>query len=53
MLSDIEISRQSPRLSIQVLAERLAIPPQQLSPQGHHKGKLSLDLLKSRPGLGG
>ena len=48
MLSDIEISRQSPRLSIQALAERLAIQPHQLSPQGHHKGKLSLELLKSR-----
>ena len=53
MLSDIEISRQSPRLSIQALAERLAIQPHQLSPQGHHKGKLSLELLKSRPGRAG
>ena len=53
MLSDIEISRQSPRLSIQALAERLAIQPHQLSPQGHHKGKLSLELLKSRPGQAG
>ena len=35
MLSDIEISRQSPRLSIHALAERLAIPSHQLSPQGH------------------
>lgn len=46
MLSDIEISRQSPRLPIQALAERLRIPHHLLSPQGHHKGKLSLDLLK-------
>ncbi|MGY3889184.1 formate--tetrahydrofolate ligase, partial [Aeromonas mytilicola] len=53
MLSDIEISRQSPHLSIHALAERLAIQPHQLSPQGHHKGKLSLELLKSRPGQAG
>lgn len=46
MLSDIEISRQSPRLPIQALAERLRIPHHLLSPQGHHKGKLSLALLK-------
>jgi formate--tetrahydrofolate ligase len=46
MLSDIEISRQSPRLHIDELARRLRIPAAQLSPQGHHKGKLSLDLLK-------
>lgn len=46
MLSDIEISRQSPRLPIHELAQRLAIPPHQLYPYGHYKGKLSLDLLK-------
>lgn len=49
MLSDIEISRQSPRLSMHALAERLAIPQHLLSPHGHYKGKLSLDLLKSQP----
>ncbi|WP_421258135.1 formate--tetrahydrofolate ligase [Aeromonas sp. 600886] len=49
MLSDIEISRQSPRLSIHALAERLAIPQHLLSPHGHYKGKLSLDLLTSQP----
>ena len=46
MLSDIEISRQSPRLSIQELAKRLAIPSHLLYPYGHHKGKLSLALLE-------
>ncbi|MCF3099818.1 formate--tetrahydrofolate ligase, partial [Aeromonas australiensis] len=46
MLSDIEISRQSPRLTIQQLADRLAIPQHQLNPHGHDKGKISLDLLK-------
>ncbi|MCX7131312.1 formate--tetrahydrofolate ligase [Aeromonas sp.] len=46
MLSDIEISRQSPRLSIQALASRLGIPAHLLSPHGHYKGKLSLELLK-------
>ncbi|CAJ1809892.1 formate--tetrahydrofolate ligase [Aeromonas salmonicida] len=53
MLSDIEISRQSPRLSIQALASRLGIPAHLLSPHGHYKGKLSLELLKqaaSKPG---
>ncbi|HHO2167625.1 TPA: formate--tetrahydrofolate ligase [Aeromonas hydrophila] len=49
MLSDIEISRQSPRLPIHALAERLAIPSHQLHPYGHYKGKLSLELLKSLP----
>ncbi|MGL5452290.1 MAG: formate--tetrahydrofolate ligase [Aeromonas sp.] len=47
MLSDIEISRQSPRLSIHTLAERLAIPAHLLSPYGHYKGKLSLALLNA------
>ena len=49
MLSDIEISRHSPRLPIHALAKRLAIPTNLLSPHGHYKGKLSLDLLKSQP----
>lgn len=53
MLSDIEISRQSPRLPIHALAERLAIPSHQLHPYGHYKGKLSLELLKSLPKLAG
>ncbi|TFF75042.1 formate--tetrahydrofolate ligase [Aeromonas taiwanensis] len=49
MLSDIEISRQSPRLPVHALAERLAIPPHLLHPHGHYKGKLDLDLLKQAP----
>ncbi|MGL4794054.1 MAG: formate--tetrahydrofolate ligase, partial [Aeromonas jandaei] len=49
MLSDIEISRHSPRLPIHELAKRLAIPTNMLSPHGHYKGKLSLDLLKLQP----
>ncbi|WP_310597061.1 formate--tetrahydrofolate ligase [Aeromonas aquatica] len=49
MLSDIEISRQSPRLHIDELARRLRIPAALLSPRGHHKGKLSLALLKEPP----
>ncbi len=49
MLSDIEISRHSPRLPIHELAKRLTIPTNLLSPHGHYKGKLSLDLLKSQP----
>lgn len=53
MLSDIEISRQSPRLHIDELARRLRIPAAQLSPQGHHKGKLSLKLLEQPAGKTG
>jgi formate--tetrahydrofolate ligase len=53
MLSDIEISRQSPRLPIHALAEHLRIPAQQLSPHGHYKGKLSLDLLRQPAGKAG
>ncbi|MDF2414423.1 formate--tetrahydrofolate ligase [Aeromonas sp. 1HA1] len=53
MLSDIEISRQSPRLPIQVLAERLCIPAHLLSPHGHYKGKLSLGLLNQPAGKAG
>ncbi|WP_421290979.1 formate--tetrahydrofolate ligase [Aeromonas taiwanensis] len=49
MLSDIEISRQSPRLPVHALAERLAIPPHLLHPHGHYKGKLYLELLKQAP----
>ncbi|MBP4040636.1 formate--tetrahydrofolate ligase [Aeromonas sp. SrichE-2G] len=49
MLSDIEISRQSPRLPVHALAERLAIPPHLLHPHGHYKGKLDLELLKQAP----
>ena len=49
MLSDIEISRQSPRLSIHALTERLAIPSHLLNPHGHYKGKLSLALLQEPP----
>lgn len=49
MLSDMRNLPPVPRLSIHALAERLAIQPHQLSPQGHHKGKLSLELLKSQP----
>ncbi|MFA7259856.1 MAG: formate--tetrahydrofolate ligase [Aeromonas bestiarum] len=53
MLSDIEISRQSPRLPIHALAERLCIPARLLSPHGHYKGKLSLDLLRQPAGKAG
>ncbi|MGY3903194.1 formate--tetrahydrofolate ligase [Aeromonas lusitana] len=49
MLSDIEISRQSPRLHIDELTRRLAIPSHLLNPHGHYKGKLSLALLKEPP----
>ncbi|MGY4026347.1 formate--tetrahydrofolate ligase [Aeromonas rivuli] len=45
MLSDIEISRQSPRLPVTLLAERLGIDPAHLSPQGHHMAKLDPALL--------
>jgi len=47
MLSDIEISRQSPRLPVHALAERLAIPPHLLHPHGHYKGKLDLERANS------
>ncbi|MGL5948449.1 MAG: formate--tetrahydrofolate ligase [Aeromonas sp.] len=46
MLSDIEISRQSQRTTLRELARKLAIPAAMISPRGHYKGKLSLDLLK-------
>lgn len=49
MLSDIEISRQSPRLHIDELTRRLAIPSHLVNPYGHHKAKLSLALLKEPP----
>ncbi|MFM4704439.1 formate--tetrahydrofolate ligase [Aeromonas bivalvium] len=46
MLSDIEISRQSPRLPVTTLAERLAIDPACLSLQGPHMAKLDPALLR-------
>ena len=53
MLSDIEISRQSPRLPVTTLAERLAIDPACLSPQGPHMAKLDPALLRQGERKGG
>ncbi|RQX21062.1 formate--tetrahydrofolate ligase, partial [Aeromonas caviae] len=39
MLSDIEISRQSPRLPIAEVAAQLGIAAAHLHPHGHYKGK--------------
>ena len=49
MLSDIEISRQSPRLPIAEVAAQLGIAAAHLHPHGHYKGKLDLALLHHAP----
>ena len=48
-MSDIEIARHAPKLSIEAVAARLDIPPEALIPFGRDKAKLTAGFLHGLP----
>ncbi len=46
-MSDIEIAREATMQPIQEIADKLDIPAEHISPYGHYKAKVSLDLMPS------